>query len=164
MRGVCHRVATLVGIVILGTGIVSACAPTTPPADSGAVLVYENSNFGGAYSGWDVSVVAVSFTHASFTNGDNLNDEISSVQNASTKWAVFYVNGDFTPRSNPALCLAPGQSISSLHLGAVDMNDEFSSMDFESKDLLLTRGYRCAIYKGANGWTGTGVDPTSSLP
>jgi hypothetical protein len=162
MHSMIRKIVLAGSVVAFSAGMLAACVPT---GSSGTLWVYEDANFKGGVRGFSADGVNLGddYSFEDFGNGDGLNDEVSSVSNQTSKWAIFYYDANFVPH-HAALCLAPGQSIASLNFGALDNNDEISSHDLEGKDGLIAHIYRCDIYKGANGWTGTGVVPTNSLP
>ncbi|HEX2736944.1 MAG TPA: peptidase inhibitor family I36 protein [Acidimicrobiia bacterium] len=129
------RTLVLAAAIAAFAGIGAACAPTTYagcPANN--VCLYQDHGFAGAFRNFSEDKVADYGNHK-LSNGDNLNDEVTSIRNNTSKYALFYWDNNFRSYQ---LCLAPGHTADFSGFGPIQWysaNDALSSHQLSTTNI-----------------------------
>ena len=152
-------------VVVVFAGRVRAdcgngCDPT-PTCDNGEVCMWRDAGF--SFNDCFLAVTPPSSDgnmddgtpnwctpHTGQCDTNSMNDNISSVMNRSSKWAIFYEDSG-SPGNGPRLCLGPGTQVFDLTNMDTSFNDRISAYDTED-----ARPARCdkACVRGGPSTTG----------
>lgn len=119
------KIATALPVAALALAATVVVAPQASAAyacGSNQICVYENANFTGSVHVLDPQASYADFRDLTYTNGNNLNDSISSVQKNTNRCAAFYNDVNYSGTVAYMSYGWYGQNVSYL------MNDKYSSM------------------------------------
>ena len=123
------RIPKKIAAAAIGAGVIAAgllAAPTPAFASGNYIQVFKDANYSGPYA-W-INQDDSNLTDNRFTDGTNVNDQISSIKNASDRQVCFYRHTNYV---GDLFCLRPGYEwawVGSTNNDAISSN--FSNFGF----------------------------------
>jgi hypothetical protein len=142
--------AVLAAFALLAGPLAEARDPNCP---RGKLCVFRHAEYGGYRYTWALNDNDADWGTNHWGNGDEVNDDVSSIANFTGAWVSVYRNTNFGGREN--ICVAPGSVVPHVGVypvqsitGQKTLNDRLSSHAFGNAVQPPGAGFRDCLYVG----------------